>query len=280
METPFDADKKMSSEELVHWQEMRIQDTWRIFRIMAEFVEGYDRMGRVGPSVSVFGSARTKPDHPYYALGVEVGRKLVEHGYAVITGGGPGIMEAANRGAQEAGGASVGLNIVLPHEQRSNPYVDYDKSITFDFFFARKAMFVKYAQGFIVLPGGFGTMDELFESLTLIQTGKSARFPVVLMGSQFWSGMTDWIRGMMLETGVISPGDADLLAITDSADEAIAIIERYTAEVGVRSFEGAPRPPRRTRPARPGRPEAPGSPFCAPRGPRTDPAHDLHTTTR
>ncbi len=233
METPFDADKKMSPEEMAAWQETRIQDTWRIFRIMAEFVEGYDRMGRVGPSVSVFGSARTPVDNPYYAMGVEVGRKLVEHGYAVITGGGPGIMESANRGAQEAGGASVGLNIVLPHEQRSNPYVDYDKNINFDFFFARKAMFVKYAQGFIVLPGGFGTLDELFESLTLIQTRKSARFPVVLMGTAYWGGMLDWLKNAMLAGGYISAPDLDLLSVTDSPEEAVAIIERYTAEVGV-----------------------------------------------
>ena len=184
-ETPYQANKKMSQEEQAAWQATRLRDTWRIFRIMGEFVEGFERLAEVGPSVSVFGSARTPPGTPYYELGREVGRRLVERGYAVITGGGPGIMEAANRGAQEAGGASVGLNIVLPHEQRVNPYVDPDRALHFDFFFARKTMFVKYAQGFIVLPGGYGTMDELFESLTLIQTGKTARFPVILMGTKW-----------------------------------------------------------------------------------------------
>ncbi|MDX1440016.1 MAG: TIGR00730 family Rossman fold protein, partial [Rubricoccaceae bacterium] len=188
-ETPFHAQKKMSESEQSDWQHARVKDTWRVFRIMGEFVEGFERMYEIGPGVSVFGSARTKPGTPYYEMGVEVGKELVRHGFAVITGGGPGIMEAANKGAQEENGASVGLNIVLPFEQIANPYVDHDKIINFDFFFARKTMFVKYAQGYIVLPGGFGTMDELFESLTLIQTGKTTRFPVILMGSEYWSGL-------------------------------------------------------------------------------------------
>jgi uncharacterized protein (TIGR00730 family) len=233
METPFDAGRTMTPAEVARWQEARVQDTWRVFRIMGEFVEGYERLGRIGPSVSVFGSARTPPEHPYYAMGEAIGRTLVERGYAVITGGGPGIMEAANRGAQAAGGASVGLNIVLPHEQRSNPFVDPDKSITFDFFFARKAMFVKYAQGFVVLPGGFGTMDELFEALTLIQTTKTARFPVVLMGSEFWSGMMDWLRGVMLSVGNIGDTDLDLLTVTDDPSAAVDAIEQFSEEVGV-----------------------------------------------
>ena len=185
----------MTDRELDAWQQSQIRDTWRVFRIMAEFVEGFEALSRLGPCVSVFGSARTRPGTPYYELGRDVGRQLVEHGYGVITGGGPGIMEAANQGAREAEGVSVGLNIVIPHEQDANPYVDRDKLINFDFFFVRKVMFVKYAQGFIVLPGGYGTLDELFESLTLIQTGKAMRFPVVLMGTSFWGGDGRLVRG-------------------------------------------------------------------------------------
>ncbi len=231
--TPFVAEKKMSPQEQAEWQATRVRDTWRIFRIMGEFVEGFERLSQYGPSVSVFGSARTRPGTPYYEMGVAVGRKLAEHGYAVITGGGPGIMEAANKGAQEAGGVSVGLNIALPHEQRANPYVDPSGLITFDFFFARKTMFVKYAQGFIVLPGGFGTMDELFESLTLIQTGKTTRFPVVLMGRDYWDGLLTWLREKMLFDGNIAEMDLDLFQVTDDPGEAVAIIERFSHEVGV-----------------------------------------------
>jgi uncharacterized protein (TIGR00730 family) len=231
--TPFRAEKRMSPEEQAVWQATRIQDTWRIFRIMGEFVEGFERLSACGPSVSVFGSARTPPGTPYYEMGRAVGRLLVEHGYAVITGGGPGIMEAANRGAQEASGVSVGLNIVLPHEQRTNPYVDPDMAIYFDFFFARKTMFVKYAQGFVVLPGGFGTMDELFESLTLIQTGKAERFPVVLMGTDYWGGLLDWLRQVMLDAGHIADPDLSLLTVTDDPVEAVLAIERFAQEVGV-----------------------------------------------
>jgi uncharacterized protein (TIGR00730 family) len=222
----------MTPEEALAWQEARIKDTWRVFRIMGEFVEGFEVMGRMGPCVSVFGSARTQPGTPYYELGVDVGRALVERGYGVITGGGPGIMEAANKGAQEAGGASVGLNIALPHEQAGNPYVDPDKSINFDFFFARKTMFVKYAMGFVVLPGGFGTLDELFESLTLIQTKKTTRFPVILMGSEFWGGLLDWVRGALLEAGNISEDDPDLLAVTDDPHEAAEIVHAFCKEYG------------------------------------------------
>ena len=233
VQTPFEADRPMTPRELVQWQQRHAEDTWRVFRIMSEFVEGFQRLSSIGPSVSVFGSARTPPGTPYYELGVEVGKALVKRGYAVITGGGPGIMEAANRGAQEAGGASVGLNIELPHEQSSNPYVDPDKNLTFDFFFARKTMFVKYAQGYVVLPGGFGTMDELFESLTLIQTRKTARFPVVLMGSDYWGGLLDWINGTLLAGEYISPEDPDLLTLTDDPDEAAAVIDRFCNETGV-----------------------------------------------
>ncbi len=232
-ETPFHADRKMSAEEMAMWQHARIKDTWRIFRIMGEFVEGFERMSDAGPSVSVFGSARTKPGTPYYEMGVEVARELVRHGFAVITGGGPGIMEAANKGAQEAGGASVGLNITLPREQKTNPYVDPDKIIDFDFFFARKTMFVKYAQGYVVLPGGFGTMDELFESLTLIQTGKTTRFPVVLMGTEYWAGLVDWLRERMLAAGNIAAPDLDLFTITDDPVEAVQTIEKFCRETGL-----------------------------------------------
>ena len=231
--TPFDADKPMAPADLAAWNEARIGDTWRVFRIMGEFVEGFERLARVGPSVSVFGSARTPPGSPEYELGRAVGHALATAGYAVLTGGGPGVMEAANRGAQDAGGASVGLGIVLPHEQRMNPYVDPDKSLIFDFFFARKTMFVKYAQGFVVLPGGFGTLDELFEAITLIQTGKATRFPVVLMGTAYWSGLLEWIRTAMLGGGFVSPGDPDLLSLTDDPAEAVRIIEAFTAESGV-----------------------------------------------
>lgn len=230
MQPPVNAPGKMSQQEIDTWQQIHIRDMWRIFRIMAEFVEGFEKLSSLGPCVSVFGSARTKPDHPYYKMGEEVGRLLVEHDYGVITGGGPGIMEAANKGAREAGGVSVGLNIVIPHEQSSNPYVDHDKLINFDFFFVRKVMFVKYAQGFIVLPGGYGTMDELFESLTLIQTGKSTRFPVILLGTSFWGGLVDWLRESVLEAGNISPDDPDLFTLTDDPAEAVHIINTFYKE--------------------------------------------------
>jgi len=231
--TPFVADKEMSPREMARWQSEQIKDTWRVFRIMSEFVEGFERLGSVGPSVSVFGSARTPEDAPEYALGVAVGKELAERGYAVITGGGPGIMQAANQGAREGGGVSVGLNIALPHEQSGNAYIDPDFNLRFEFFFARKTMFVKYAQGYIVLPGGFGTMDELFESLTLIQTRKAALFPVVLMGSAYWGGLIDWIRGTLLAGGYISPGDPDLFVLTDDPAEAVDVIDRFCAEAGI-----------------------------------------------
>jgi hypothetical protein len=197
-------------------------DPWRALRILAEFVEGFDAMAAVGRAVTVFGSARTQPEDPLYELARTIGRKLAEAGYAVITGGGPGTMEAANRGCQEGGGLSVGCNIELPHEQGLNPYVDL--GVEFRYFFARKTMFVKYAEAFIILPGGFGTMDELFEALTLIQTGKVRHFPVVLMGSAYWSGLIDWIRGTLLAAGTVSEADLTLLKVVDDPDEAIAII--------------------------------------------------------
>lgn len=220
----------MSDGELHAWHQIHTRDMWRIFRIMSEFVDGFDKLSRLGPCVSVFGSARTTPDHPYYRLGEQVGRRLVERDYGVITGGGPGIMEAANKGARDAGGMSIGLNIVVPHEQEGNPYVDRDKSIDFNFFFVRKVMFVKYAMGFIVLPGGYGTMDELFESLTLIQTGKSTRFPVVLLGREFWGGLVKWLTESVLSAGHISARDPSLFTLTDDPTEAVEIIDAFYRE--------------------------------------------------
>ncbi|GIH98932.1 cytokinin riboside 5'-monophosphate phosphoribohydrolase [Planobispora takensis] len=197
-------------------------DPWRVLRIQAEFVEGFGQLAELPQAVTVFGSARTPEDSPEYALGVELGRKLSEAGYAVITGGGPGCMEAANRGAVEADGVSVGLGIELPFEQQMNEYVDL--GIEFRYFFVRKTMFVKYSCGFVTLPGGFGTLDELFEALTLVQTRKVTSFPVVLMGTEFWGGMIDWIKSTLAATGKISPQDLDLIHVTDDPDEAVRII--------------------------------------------------------
>jgi uncharacterized protein (TIGR00730 family) len=203
-------------------------DPWRALRILSEFVEGFDAMARVGPAITVFGSARTGPDDPVYELARAIGRRLADAGYAVITGGGPGTMEAANRGCHEAGGLSVGCNIELPHEQGMNPYVDL--GVEFRYFFARKVMFVKYADGFVILPGGFGTLDELFEALTLIQTGKVRHFPIVLVGRTYWSGLLDWIRGTLLAQGAIADGDLALFQITDDPDEVVGIIRAHRAE--------------------------------------------------
>jgi uncharacterized protein (TIGR00730 family) len=195
---------------------------------MAELVEGYDRMQKIGPCVSIFGSARTKPDNKYYQMADDIGFLLTKKGYGVITGGGPGIMEAGNKGAQRGGGTSVGLNIDLPFEQSSNPYVDNNKNIDFDYFFVRKVMFVKYSQGFIVMPGGFGTLDELFESLTLIQTLKIARFPIILVSKSFWAGLIDWIKTTLLEAeNNISEKDLDLFVMVDTAEEAVKEIDNF-----------------------------------------------------
>jgi len=202
-------------------------DPWRALRILSEFVEGFDAMARVGPAVTIFGSARTAPHSPLYEQARAIGKRLAEAGYAVITGGGPGTMEAANRGCREGGGLSVGCNIELPHEQGLNQYVDL--GIEFRYFFARKVMFVKYADAFVILPGGFGTLDELFEALTLIQTRKVRNFPVVLVGSSYWTGLIDWVRGTLLANGAIEAGDLDLLQLTDDADEVVRIIRDFTA---------------------------------------------------
>ena len=209
------------------WQDARIKDLWRVFRVMGEFVEGFETLSEVGPAVSIFGSARTDPSHPNYQMGCDVASELVKRGFGIISGGGPGIMEAANKGARDAEGISVGLNINIPREQFSNPYIDPDRLVNFDFFFVRKVMFVKYGQGFVVLPGGFGTMDELFEALTLIQTEKSSQFPVVLMGSSFWGGLIDWLKNTMLEAGNIAEKDLDLFRITDDPVEAADLITHF-----------------------------------------------------
>jgi uncharacterized protein (TIGR00730 family) len=197
-------------------------DTWRVFRIMGEFVEGFDELATLTRGVSIFGSARVQPDHPEYNAARETASLLAHEGFAVITGGGPGIMEAANRGAFEAGGLSIGCNIELPFEQRSNPYLT--RSLKFKYFFVRKMMFVKYSLGFIIFPGGFGTLDELFEALTLIQTGKISNFPVVLYGKRYWKSLLDWTREFALEEGKISAQDLDLLHLTDSPSEIVQIV--------------------------------------------------------
>ena len=213
------------------WNEIKTNDSWAIFKIMGEFVNGYEKLSKIGPCVSIFGSARTKPDHKYYKLAEEVAAKIVESGYGVITGGGPGIMEAGNKGAHIAGGTSVGLNIDLPFEQHDNPYIDSDKSLDFDCFFVRKVMFVKYSQGFVVMPGGFGTLDELFEAITLIQTHKIESFPIILVGTDFWGGLLDWVKTTLLEANNnISPKDLDLIHLVDTSDEVIEILDGFYKE--------------------------------------------------
>lgn len=213
------------------WNEIKTNDSWAIFKIMGEFVNGYEKLSQIGPCVSIFGSARTKPENPYYKLTEEVAKKIVDHGYGIITGGGPGVMEAGNKGAHLAGGTSVGLNIHLPFEQHDNPYIDSDKNINFDYFFVRKVMFVKYSQGFVVMPGGFGTLDELFEAITLIQTNKIDKFPIILVGRDFWSGLIDWVRTTLLDNFQnISSGDMDIVQVVDSAEEVIEILDKFYEE--------------------------------------------------
>ncbi|WP_092623355.1 TIGR00730 family Rossman fold protein [Jiangella sp. DSM 45060] len=199
-------------------------DPWRVLRIQSEFIEGFGALAELGPAISVFGSARTLPDDPYYQLAVDLGERLTGAGYAVITGGGPGIMEAANKGAQEAGGTSVGLGIELPFEQGINAYVDL--AVNFRYFFARKTMFVKYAQGFVVFPGGYGTLDELFEAMTLVQTHKVTAFPIVLVGASYWKGLVDWLRDTLVAEKKISPVDLDLLTVTDDLDDVMSVLAR------------------------------------------------------
>ncbi len=211
-----------------NWNEIKTNDSWQIFKVMSEFVEGFEKMNKIGPSVTIFGSARTKKDTKHYKLAQKIAKKLAKEGFGIITGGGPGIMEAANKGAQKGGGASAGLNIVLPFEQEANPYIDPDKLVDFKYFFVRKVMFVKYAQAFVVLPGGFGTLDELFEALTLIQTKKIDKFPVILVDTNFWKGLIDWLREkLQKEYQYIGPDDLDLIHLTDDPDEVVNIIKEF-----------------------------------------------------
>lgn len=211
-----------------NWNEIKSFDSWTIFKIMSEFVEGFEKLNRIGPCVSIFGSARTSPNNKYFKLAEEIAYKLTQHGYGVITGGGPGIMEAANMGAKKGNGKSVGINIDLPMEQGSNLYIDSDKLISFNHFFVRKVMFVKYAQGFIVLPGGFGTFDELFEAITLIQTEKIGRFPIILVGKDYWEGLIKWIIEVMVEREKnVSPEEMNLITLVDTADEVVDNINQF-----------------------------------------------------
>lgn len=226
--------KHMSEEERIReaitpmdWTEIKSHDSWSVFKIMSEVVDGFEKLSRIGPCATIFGSARSERGSYYYKLAEETAYLLTKKGFGVISGGGPGIMEAANKGAHFGGGKSVGLNIVLPHEQSSNPFIDADKLITFDYFFVRKLMFMKYSQGYIVLPGGFGTLDELFEAITLIQTHKLVRFPIVLVGSEYWGGLVDWIKNKMLDQKYISDSDIDIFSLVDNAEAAVHVIDEY-----------------------------------------------------
>ena len=210
-----------------NWNEIRTNDSWSLFKVMSEFVNGYEKLSSIGPCISIFGSARTKSNHPTYILTTEIAKAVSKLGYGVITGGGPGIMEAANKGANEVGGVSVGLNINLPMEQESNKYIDKDKLIDFQYFFVRKVMFVKYAQGFIVMPGGVGTLDELFESFTLLQTSKIDKFPIILVGRDYWKGLIDWIKEKLLGQKNISPEDLKLFEVVDTVEEVIECLNRF-----------------------------------------------------
>jgi uncharacterized protein (TIGR00730 family) len=226
-------DKEKLKEILDHksWNEIKTNDSWQVFKMMSEIVDGFEKLSKIGPCVSIFGSARTQNTSEHYTNAVEIANKLTHKGYGVITGGGPGIMEAANKGASEGCGPSVGLNIDLPHEQFNNAFIDQDKLINFDYFFIRKLMFVKYAQGFVVLPGGFGTLDELFEAITLIQTKKINKFPIILVGKKFWGGMVDWIQeSLMNQEETISPKDMLLFKVVDTPDEAVAEIDKFYKE--------------------------------------------------
>ncbi len=226
MEKPADLIKDAFKQKA--WHEIHITDSWRVFKILSELVEGFEKLARIGPCVSVFGSARTHFNDKFYRLAEDIAFKLVQNGYGVITGGGPGIMEAANKGARRGNGKSVGINIDLPFEQRPNQFIDSDKLITFDHFFVRKVMFMKYAQGFIVLPGGFGTFDELFEALTLIQTRKIGKFPIILVGQKYWKGLVEWIKtDMLAEEHNISSEDLDLFTVVDTSDEAVNTIKEF-----------------------------------------------------
>ncbi|MDO6802127.1 TIGR00730 family Rossman fold protein [Wenyingzhuangia sp. 1_MG-2023] len=210
------------------WNEIKTNDSWAVFKIMSEMVNGFESMAKIGPCVSIFGSARTKTDHKNYILAEEIACKLTQNGFGIITGGGPGIMEAGNKGAHKGRGTSVGLNIDLPFEQHNNPWIDRDKSVNFDYFFVRKVMFMKYSQGYVVMPGGFGTLDELFEAITLIQTKKIGRFPIVLVGKSYWAGLLDWIKDQLLEKHkTIHAEDLNLFRLVDTADEAVEHLNNF-----------------------------------------------------
>ena len=218
----------MHRKNLKGWNEIKTNDSWSVFKIMGEFVDGFEKLGQIGPCVSIFGSARANTDDKHYKLATEIAQKIVKLGFGVITGGGPGIMEAANKGAKLALGSSVGLNIDLPFEQSQNQYIDDDKSLDFDYFFVRKVMFMKYAQAFVVMPGGFGTLDELFEALTLIQTKKAERFPIILVDKSFWKGCYKWIKNnLTLKHKYISEKELDLISMVDSSDEVIEILSKF-----------------------------------------------------
>ncbi len=213
------------------WAESKAHSSWQIFKIMAEFVEGFEALAKIGPCISIFGSARTEPNHDYYQLTIDLAKQLAEEGFGIISGGGPGVMEAANKGASLAGGKSVGLNIELPFEQHANPYIDRDKNLNFEYFFVRKVMFTKYSQGFIMMPGGFGTMDEFFEVMTLVQTGKMNRVPLVLMGSNYWKGLVDWMTDTMaIREKNINPEDIGLFRVFDKPEEVINYFLQFYKE--------------------------------------------------
>ncbi len=233
--TPDEDKRILAKFEQKSWNEIKSNDSWAIFKIMAEFVNGYEQLSRIGPCVSIFGSARNKSTDANYLLAEEIAYKLSQNGFGVVTGGGPGIMEAGNKGAHRGKGVSVGLNIELPFEQHFNPYIDKDKNVEFDYFFVRKVMFVKYSQGFIVMPGGFGTLDELFESITLIQTKKIGRFPIVLVGKSFWSGLITWMQNTLLEEyHTISPENLELFKVVDTSDEAVNEIKKFYAKYNLK----------------------------------------------
>ena len=220
--------EQLTNIKMRDWTETRAHSSWQIFKIMAEFVQGFETMAKVGPCISIFGSARTKPGHKYYELATEIAQKLSQEGFGIISGGGPGIMEAANKGAHLAKGVSIGLNIALPFEQSSNPYIDRSTSMNFDYFFVRKVMFTKYSQGFIMMPGGWGTMDEFFEVATLIQTRKFTQTPMICIGSAYWNGLFSWMKESMEEMEHnISPGDLEMIKIYDTADEAVNYIKEF-----------------------------------------------------
>ena len=216
------------------WNDIKSHDSWSVFKIMSEFVTGMEKLAKNGPCVAIFGSARTQPGDKYYEMAVEIAEKLADYGFGTITGGGPGIMEAGNKGAQQGGAQSIGLNINLPFEQHFNPYIDHDKNIEFEYFFVRKTIFMRYAQGFIAMPGGFGTLDELSEAITLIQTNKMVDFPVVLVGSEYWKGLIDWFRKTLLANHMISEEDFEIFHVVDTSDEAVKIIKEFYKKYAIK----------------------------------------------